>query len=61
MNRIAAIQILGWISLAGFWFPGATAIAAGIVRQSLGDVAIVGVPAEPAEFFAKFGLDMLNN
>src|SRR6266404_194553 len=29
MNRIAAIQILGWISLAGFWFPGATAIAAG--------------------------------
>src|SRR5881396_2289751 len=29
MNRIAAIQILGWISLARFWFPGATAIAAG--------------------------------
>src|SRR5437016_1711332 len=29
MNRIAPIQILGWISLAGFWFPGATAIAAG--------------------------------
>src|SRR5947207_6859555 len=29
MNRIAAIQILGWINLAGFWFPGATAIAAG--------------------------------
>src|SRR6266571_4331577 len=29
MNRIAAIQILGWISLAGFWFPGAAAIAEG--------------------------------
>src|SRR6266516_7712426 len=29
MNRIAAIQILGWISMARFWFPGATAIAAG--------------------------------
>src|SRR5256885_6813221 len=28
MNRLAAIQILGCISLAGFWFPGATAIAA---------------------------------
>src|SRR3989442_3445479 len=29
MNRIAAMQVLGWISLAGFWLRGATAIAAG--------------------------------
>ena len=28
MNRIAAIQILDCISLAGFWFLGAAAIAA---------------------------------
>ena len=28
MNRIAAIQIPGWISLAWFWFLGATASAA---------------------------------